>query len=72
MVDYRAVEREDIERDERQRRRPVACADASEHAVEVAGAALAGDQFAVEHDGDVNHVGELCKLLCCRSRFCAG
>ncbi len=40
LVDHRSVEREDIECDERQRRRPVACADASEHAVEVAGAAL--------------------------------
>lgn len=60
--DWRAVEREDVERDERQRHMPTRSA-APEDAVEVLRAALAEDKLTVEHHGAaVERVDEWCEF----------
>jgi hypothetical protein len=52
------VQSEHVERDARQWCAPVPCRDARQYPVEIARAPLAGYELAVEHDRNVDHVGE--------------
>jgi len=62
LVDDGAVERQDVERDEGERRPPMTRPDPSEHTVEVTRAALTRDKFAVEDDRRPDEVGERCEF----------
>ena len=66
-VDDGAVEREDVEGDERQRHAPVACRDTGKHPLEIARPSLAGNQFAVEYYRRVDHVGDRAMQLAHRT-----